>query len=263
MKKIILISLLFITSVFGYNFNGTWTNTSPTSYNDPIRLKIYKNTITPYIKRGNNIAKLRAKKATNTGNGLFEAWGFRDKNLVIFAKPINSYKIKVIVKKINVTQRKITTKNFIFTNKSKLANTKAKKRYAGRWVNYNSFSAISRLQIRQKSGKIYVKAWRPTRFGEQYLGTAIASVKGSRLYINWRKNNIKVKANMIGLNFNKFQNRYNKLRLNLTAYNTRNGVSNSQTIYFRRSNTLPTIGRPIMKTIKVGPLDINIMTNSY
>jgi hypothetical protein len=263
MKKIVLVLTLFISTVFGYNYNGTWTNTSPTSYNDPIQLKISNTTVTPFIKRGNKIAKLKSKKATNTGSGLYEAWGFRNKNIALFIKPINSYKIKVYLKKINVTQRKITTKTFIFSNKKRVLNRKTKKRYAGSWVNSSPFSAISRLKIKQQNGAIIVRAWRPVARGEVYLGAAKARVKNGRLYINWKKRNLVVNANITGLNLNRNSNQFTKLRLNIKAYNRRNGITNSQTIYLRRANRLPVIGRPIMKTLKVGPLDINLMINSY
>ena len=263
MKKIVLIMTLLISSVFGYNYNGTWTNTSTPNYNDPIQLKITDKKVTPYIKRGSKVAKLKTKKATNTGNGLFEAWGFGNRNLVLYIKPINSYKIKVYVKKINVAKRSILTKTFIFTNKKRVSNVRAKKRYAGLWVSQSPFSAISKLRIKQENGKMIIKAWRPTRYGQEYLGAARARVKNGKLYINWKKGNLTVKANIVGLRFNKSQNRYNRLQLNLTAYNNRNGITNSQTIYLRRANTLPNNGLPYIKKIKVGPLDINIMTNSY
>jgi hypothetical protein len=263
MKKIVLTMALLISSVFGYNYNGTWTNTSPASYNDPIQLKITNTTITPFIKRGSKVARLKSKKATNTGSGLYEAWGFRDKNLAIFIKPINSYKIKVYLKKINTTQRKIVTKTFIFSNKKRVYNKRTKKRYEGSWVNSSPFSAISRLNIKQRNGSIIIKAWRPRGGGEEYLGAAKARVKNGRLYIDWKKRNLVVKANITGLNLNRNTNRFNKLRLNLTAYNRRNGISNSQTIYLRRANRLPVIGRPIIKTLKVGPIDINMMIQSY
>jgi len=263
-KKIVFISTLLISSVFGYNYNGTWVNKSPTNNNDPIQLKITNSNVTPYVKRGANIAKLKTKKATNTGTGLFEAWGYKNRNLAIFIKPINSYTVKVYVKKINVAKKRMATKSFIFKNKSRLNHINTKKRYSGSWVNQSPFSAISRLNIVQKNGKIVVKAWRPTRYGEQFLGTSTAKVKGSKLYLNWKRNNMSVKANISGLNYNSKKNRYNKLKLSLTAYNSRNGVSSSQTIYLRRvANRLPNIGRPMSKHIKVGPLDINIMTNSY
>jgi hypothetical protein len=264
MKKIILIMTLLLTSVFGFNYNGTWVNNSPTNNNDPLQLKITNSNVTPYIKRGVHIARLKTKKATNTGRGLFEAWGYKNRNLALFIKPINSYTIKVYAKKINVVRHRIVTKTFIFKNKSRLGRITTKKRYAGSWVNQSPFSAISRLRIKQKNGQIIVNAWRPTRFGEQYLGAATARVKGSKLYLNWKRDNIAVTANITGLNYNRKRDRYNKLKLNLTASNSRNGVTSSQTIYLRRANNLPEMARPLInKHLKVGPLDINIMTNSY
>jgi len=263
MKKIVLIITLLLTSVFGFNYNGTWVNNSPTNNNDPIQLKITNSNVTPYIKRGTHLAKLKTKKATNTGRGLFEAWGYKNRNLALFIKPINSYTIKVYAKKINVAKHRIVTKTFIFKNKGRQSVIRTKKRYAGSWVNQSPFSAISRLRIKQQNGKVIVKAWRPTRFGEQYLGAATARVKGGKLYLNWKRDSISVKANITGLNYNSKRGRYNKLKLNLTAYNSRNGVTSSQTIYLRRSNDLPDYGRPLNKRIKIGPLDINIMTNSY
>jgi len=261
MKKIVLIITLLLTSVFGYNYNGNWVNTSETTYNDPVRLKIKNSNITPFVKIGSRIAKLKTKQATDTGKGLFEAWGFQDKNVILFIKPINSYTIKVYVKKIYVNKKKILTKIFIFKNKHRQGKIKAKKRYAGSWINQSPFSAISRLRIKQENGKIIVKAWRPTDLGEQYLGAATARVRNEKLHLNWKKNHISVTANITGLNY--FDGRYNKLKLDLTAYNSRNGTNSSQTIYFKRLDDLPARGRPVNRHLKVGPIDINIMTNSY
>ncbi len=268
MKKIIIGITFLFTSIFAFNYNGEWINKSDTSYNDPVKLIIKDKVVTPYIKRGVKIAKLKPKKATNIGNGLFEAWGFRDKNLVLVIKPINSYKLKVYLKKIYVSKRVIYTKSFIFINKNRIINKKIKSRFIGDWKNNDPLSAISRLKIIKRANDLIIKAWRPINGYEEFLGASKANIKGNTLYLRWKKGNILVKATIKGYNYNSVSNKYNLLKLNIKATNLSTGLTNEQIIYLKRfyntsSQSVPSIGKPIKKHYKVGPLDINLLINSY
>ncbi len=265
MKRIILLLTFLISSTFAYNYNGTWINQSSTTFNDPVKLTIKNGYVTPYIKRGSQVAKLKSKKATNTGTGLFEAWGFRTKNLALFIKPINSYKIKVYAKKIDVDKRAIYTKTFIFTNKTRLSTKRIKNRYVGVWKTNSPFSAISKLRIEKRGNDLIVKAWRPTAEGPLYLGAAKARVKGKKLYLNWKRRHLAVSAVISGLQYDSRHNRYNQLKLYIKAKNLRSGLVSEQTIYLKRRHTAqsPIYRETTQKHYKVGPLDINLLINSY
>ncbi len=268
MKKIVLIVTFLVSSIFAYNYNGEWVNQSGASYNDPVKFVIKNGLVTPYIKRGHKVARLKTKKATNTGTGLFEAWGFRNKNLALYIKPINSYKLKVYAKKIDVNKRVIYTKTFIFKNKKRLTNKVIKNRYIGVWKNNSPFSAISKLRIIKRGNDLIVKAWRPVEGGQLYLGAAKARIKGNKLYLTWKRRNILVNATISGLKYDSVTNRYNQLKLYIRAKNLRTGLVSEQTIYLNRrgnrdSCVVPAVGRPVSKHYKVGPLDINVLINSY
>ena len=243
-----------------------WVNQGKVQYNDPIKFSIKNGSITPFIKRGTRVAKLKTKKATNTGVGLFEAWGFRNKNLALFFKPINSYTLKVYVKKIDVSKRVIYTKTFLFKNQARLNNRVVKKRYVGIWKNNTPFSPISKLRITKKGNDLIVKAWRPTENGPLYLGAAKARIKGNKLYLTWKQRGILVNATITGMKYDSINNRYNQLKLYIKAKNLRTGLSSEQTIYLNRHHkrhNVPQTGRPVSKHYKVGPLDVNLLINSY
>ena len=261
MKKIIFAFLALAVSAFGFNYSGTWVNKSVAKYNDPIKLKINGNSVTPYIKRGANSVKLKRKVATNTGNGLFEAWGFGYKNLVLFIKPINSNKIKVYEKKIDTKKRIVITRSFIFKKRASL-NKKLKKAFVGNWRSTDPFSAVSKLNIRVVDNQVFVRAWRKIYNHEEPLGLAEARYYNKALYITWYKGNLIVKATITGLHYDVNLNRYKTLKLSLKVKNINNGLENSQIIYFKRKTLRPPL-RPFKKHIKVGPVDINLLINSY
>ncbi len=265
MKKIVLLITFLMSSIFAYNYNGVWVNQNRVGYNDPIKISIKNGVVTPFIKRGQRVAKLKSKKATNTGNGLFEAWGFRNKNLALFIKPINNYTLKVYAKKIDVRKRVIYTKTFTFKNRSRLLSKQVLNRYIGVYKNSSPFSAISKINIVKNGNNLIVKAWRRVDNEEHYLGAAKAKVVGKKLYLRWKKGNILVRATINGVKYNSVQNRYSQLQLSLRAKNLRSNLENRQTIYLQRvaKSALPHIGRPVMKHYKVGPLDINLLINSY
>ena len=260
MKKIIFTYITTVGLLFGYNFNGVWVNKSGAKYNDPIKLAIKGSYVTPFIKRGNKIYKLKQKRATNIGGKeLFEAWGFGYKNLVLLIKPINRFKIKVIAKKIDTKAKKVVTKSFIFSNRQKVINSIKKSRFIGNWVGGNQFSALSRVAIRLENGKLLVKAWRPSNRGDIYIGSSIAKIRGNKLFATWHKDNLVINANFTGIGV--INNRYKKLKVNISAKNLTNGLSNWQTMYLIKSK--PNISKPQIRHIKVGPVDINLLINSY
>jgi len=261
MKKIILLLMLSAISVFGFNYNGTWINKSVAKYNDPIKLNISANNIAPYLKRGNKIVKLKTKKSTNVGTGLFEAWGFGYKNLVLYIKPINSQKIKVYEKKIDTQKKIVITRSFIFMKKSTY-NNRLKKAFIGNWESTDQFSAISKLNIRVVNNKIYVRAWKQSLNRERPLGLAQAKYYNNKLHITWYRGDLVVNATISGFNYNSNNNRYQTLKLFLKAKNINSGLENRQVIYLKKRVLKPT-PRPIQKHIKVGPIDINMLLNSY
>ncbi len=261
MKKILLILLSTLFAV-AYNFNGIWLNQKrvEAKYNDPIKIVIKNGTLTPYIKRsGKKIAKLKPKYATKVQNLLYEAWGFENKSLVLLIQPLNSTKIKVIAKKIDLSKKKILTKIFYFKKyTSSSAKTKA---FLGTWVNYNPFSAVSKMKISLYKNDIIIKAWRPVENKNQYLGAATATIKGNKLYIRWIKQNLIVKATIVGEKY--YNNSYHQLRMYIKATNSYTGISNEQTIIFKRKNQITPPPKPYIKHIKLGPIDLNLLIKSY
>jgi len=267
MKRVLLILSALAVSAFGYNYNGTWINKSTSKYNDPIVLKISETTISPYIKRGDSKVRLKSKTATNTGNGLYEAWGFGSKNLVLYIKPINSSKIKVYEKKIDTSRHIVISRSFIFEKKAAI-NRSVKKRYTGNWRSTSAFSAISKLTVRNVDGSLYVRAWKNTARGQKALGLARAKYYGNALHLTWYKGNLVVNATIKGLNYNSRTNRYRTLQLNLSAKNINTGLTNRQVINFKRGRIhvgrpIYREDRPIRKHLKIGPVDVNLLINSY
>jgi len=264
MKKIMLLFIVTLSMAFGFNFNGTWINKSATKYNDPVKLKITNsNVVRPYIKRSGGIAKLKAKRATKVGNELYEAWGFGNKNLVLLIKPINKYKIRVIAKKIDVANKKIITKSFIFANAARQNYITYKKRYIGTWRSTSSFSALSKISISQENGALYIKAWKRDRYGIRYMGKSKANVINGKLKTTWQRGNLYVSATISGYKLDRY-GKYKTIKMNLRATNLVTDITNSQTIYFNRiSSPTPNINKPQIKHIKVGPLDINLLIKSY
>ena len=264
MKKIILLLSVLFASAFGYNYSGTWINKSESRYNDPIKLKITGTTISPFIKRGSQQVRLKAKKATQTGTGLYEAWGFGAKNLVLYIKPLNSTKIKVYEKKIDTDRKIVISRSFIFVKKGSVVK-RIKKRFVGNWRSSSNFSAISKLTIREADGGIYVRAWKNGPRGVKPLGTAKAKYYNNALHITWYKGNLVVNATIKGLNYNAKTNRYRTLQLYISAKNINNGLTNRQTIYLKRARVGIPEPRfnPYKKHIKIGPVDVNLLINSY
>ena len=260
MKRVILLLAIFASMAFGYNYSGTWKNNTGASYNDPIILKISNNKVTPILKRGDKRVALKGKVATNIGNGLFEAWGHGYKNLVLLIKPINSNKLRVYAKKIDTNKKKVITKSFVFVKKR--APKSVRKRFIGNYKSTSSFSAIKKITIREIEGKLYVRAWRNTRNGLKPLGVARAKFYNNRLHMTWNRRNLIVEATIKGYNYNKRLNRYRNLELSIKATNLNNGLTNTQTMQLRRVN-VDTTPKPIYKRIKIGPVDVNLMINSY
>ena len=263
MKKLLLMVLMF-SWAFGFNYNGVWINKSAYQYNDPIKLQIKRERVTPFLYRNSKLVKLKTKKSTNTGVGLYEAWGFGYKNLVLFIKPINKNTIKVYEKKIDTNKKVVISRSFIFKRKNAIIKS-IKKRFIGNWSSTDSFSAISKLTVRLLDGKVFVRAWRNTPRGQIPLGIARAKFYNNKLHITWYKGNLVVNATITGLNYNAQTNRYKTLKLYLKAKNLNNNLTNTQTIYFKKNSIdLP---RPmydgIRKHIKLGPVDINLLINSY
>ncbi len=262
MKRVFLLLAVLAASAFGFNYSGTWVNKSSYKYNDPIKLKISGTAITPYLYRDEHIVKLKRKNATKTGTGLFEAWGFGAKNLVLYIKPINSTKIKVYEKKIDTNRKIVVTRSFIFRKKGAV-NSNIKNRYVGNWKSTGAFSAISKLTIRKVDNQLYVRAWKNTGGGQRPLGLARAKYYSNALQITWYKGNLVVKAKITGMNYNPSTKKYQTLKLDLRAKNLNSGIENRQTIYFSRNREIYAPVKPIRKRIKLGPLDINLLINSY
>ncbi len=271
MKRVILLLTIFVAYAFGYNYTGTWINKSESSYNDPVKLEIKGTTVRPVIKRGSKVVALKSKKATKVGNELFEAWGFGSKNLVLYIKPINSNKIRVTEKKIYTNKKVVYTKTFIFTKKA--APISIRKRFVGNYRSSGAFSAISRVSIQNIDGKIFVRAWKRHNGRVKPLGSARAKLYNNKLHIIWKRKNLVVNATIKGYNYNSRINRYKNLELDVRAKNLKNGLTNRQTMQLRRGSVkvpprpiaTPRANhpRPIYKKIKIGPVDLNLMINSY
>jgi hypothetical protein len=234
MKRVFLLIAILSAWAFGYNYSGTWVNKSATNYNDPVKLVITGTKVKPFIRRGEDSAALKVKNATNVGSGLFEAWGHGGKNLILFIKPINSYKLRVIAKKIDVNRKKILTKSFIFAKKGAVT-VSMKKRFVGNYKGGNSFSAINKLSIRLVDGQLFVRAWKRRNGTLVPLGVARAKLYNNRLHITWNKGGLVVDATIRGYNFSSSSNRYRNLELSINATNLNNGLSNSQTMQLRRA----------------------------
>ena len=261
MKRVLLIFTLMFSWAFAYNYSGIWINKSESRYNDPIKLKIQNHTITPFLKRGSQNIRLKSKNATDTGTGLFEAWGFGAKNLVLYIKPINSSKIKVYEKKIDTDRKIVITRSFIFVKQANIIK-KLKKRFIGNWRSSNPLSAVSKLTIRLIDNNIYIRAWRKTAYGIEPLGVAKAKFYNNTLHISWYKNNLIANATIKGLNYSSLENRYNTLKLDLRIENADSGLVNREIIYFKRAK-FKDFQKRYKKHIKVGPVDVNLLINSY
>lgn len=232
MKRILTLLAMLTFIAFGYNFNGTWINKTDSNYNDPVKLIIKNGRITPLLNRNGDYVRLKTKAATRVGNGYFEVWGFKNKSIALNITPINRTKIRVVAKKIIPARKHITTKSFLFTRKGVATNLN---QFVGRYRirNNNLFSAISRLHIYKNGGKLYVKAWRNTPRGERALGIAPARLVGNRLYMEWERGEIYVKANIRGLRKNR-ANRFQRIRLNIEARNLRTNIYNKTAVILKR-----------------------------
>jgi hypothetical protein len=232
MKRIFILLGMLSYLAFGYNFNGTWINKTGAGFNEPVKLVIKGDYISPTIKRGSTFYKLKTKAASRAANGYFEVWGFKNKSMALFITPNNSRQIEVLFKKINPNRKSVITKRFIFARKGAPVNLR---QFTGSYHSRhnNLFTAISRVTIFKEQGRLYVKAWRNTPRGERALGVARARLKGDRLYMVWEKRNIYVKANIKGIKKNA-QNRFKKIQLNIEARNLRTNVYNRQTIILKR-----------------------------
>jgi len=232
MKRILTLLALLSYLAFGYNFNGTWINKTGAHYNDPVKLIIKNGNISPLLNRNGDYVRLKTKHATRAGNSYFEVWGFKNKSLALFISPVNSSKIRVIAKKINPLTKRIITKSFLFARKGVATHLN---QFIGNYRsrNNNLFTAISRLHIYKQRGKLYVKAWRNTARGERPLGITQARLVGNRLYMEWERGPILVKANIRGLTKGN-GNRFRKIRLSIEARNLRTNIYNKQTIILKR-----------------------------
>jgi hypothetical protein len=252
--------MVFASLAFGYNYNGFWKNSSITSYNDPIVLKINGNRVSPILERGEKRVALKTKVATNVGSGLFEVWGYGYKNLVLFIKPINSTKVRVIAKKVDTKRKRVITKSFVFVKKSPPQSIR--KRFIGNYISSSNFSAIKKITVREVDGKLFVRAWKNTRYGLKPLGVARAKLYNNRLHLTWNRGNLMVEATIKGYNYSSKINRYRNLELRVKATNLDTNLTNSQTIQLaRRSVSVPP--QPIYRKFKIGPVDVNLMINSY
>ncbi len=234
MKRIFTLLALLSYLAFGYNFNGVWINKTGANYNDPVKIIIKNGKVTPLLNRNGDYVRLKTKYATHAGNGYFEVWGFKNKSIALFIAPVNSSKIRVIAKKINPAKKRIITKSFLFARKGRAINLN---QFVGdyRSRHNNLFTAISRIHIYKSGGKLYVKAWRNTARGERPLGIAPARLVGNRLYMEWEKRAILVKANILGLRKNG-SHRFQKIQLTLEARNLRTNIYNKQTLVLTRDN---------------------------
>ena len=260
MKKVLLLLTIFASLAFGYNYNGVWKNASATEYNDPVILKIKNNKVSPILKKRDRRVALKSKATTNVGSGLFEAWGHGQKNLVLFIKPINNRKLRVIAKKIDTQRKRVITKSFIFTKNRPPKSIR--KKYIGNYKSLSNFSAIKKVAIREVDGKLFVRAWKNTRNGLKPLGVARAKLYNNKLHMTWNRCNLMVEATIKGYNYNSRVNRYRNLELNIKATNLNTGLTNRQTMQLRRGSVIVP-PQPIRRRIKIGPVDVNLMINSY
>jgi hypothetical protein len=234
MRNIIATILLTFGLLYGYNFSGTWVNKSKADFNDPTKLIIKnKNLVTPYIKRGSKIYRLKSKHSTKLGNILFETWGFDKSAVSILIKPIDKKKIRVIVKKIYVLKKKIITKKFIFINKDRKNRENIKKRFLGVYSSHNDFSAVTRVKFFTLDNRLFVKAWQRGK----YIGKAEAKVKRGKLHMEWRDGDLKVYATVKGYSYDKNLKRYKKIKLSLSARNSFSGLVTSQIIILSRKDS--------------------------
>ncbi len=262
MKRVIFLVAMFASLAFGYNYNGVWKNSNIANYNDPIVLKINGNSVKPILKRGDRRVALKSKVATNVGNGLFEAWGYGYKNLVLFIKPINKRKLRVVAKKIDTQRKRVITKSFVFVKKSPPVSVR--KRYIGNYRSTSNFSAIKKIAIREVDGRLFVRAWKNTRDGLRPLGVARAKLYNNRLHMTWNRGDLVVDATIRGYNYSSRLNRYKNLELNIKATNLNTGLTNRQTIQLSRGGVhVPPQPQPIHRRFKIGPVDVNLMINSY
>jgi len=264
MKRVIFLLAVFASLAFGYNYSGIWKNSSEIGYNDPIMLKIKGNTVSPILQRGDRRVALKAKVATNVGNELFEAWGYGYKNLVLLIKPINSRKLRVVAKKIDTKRKRVYTRSFVFVKKAPPQSIR--KRFIGNYRSTSNFSAIKKIAIREVDGKLFVRAWKNTRNGLRPLGVARAKLYNNRLHMTWNRRNLVVEATIKGYNYSKRLNRYKNLELSIKATNLNNGLTNRQTMQLRRAEVrVPSQPQPqpIYRKFKIGPVDVNLMINSY
>ncbi len=267
MKRVILTIVMFITYAFGFNYSGTWINKSDISYNDPIKLKIENRSIRPIIKRGDKIVALKKKETTIVGNELYEAWGFGSKNLVLLIKPITKNKIRVIEKKIYTNKKVIYTKSFLFVRKEPIINIK--KRYLGNYRSSSSFSAISRISIKEIDGELFVRGWKKGRYKDRPLGIAKAKLYNNKLHITWRKKDLIVSATIKGYNYNPNNNKFRNLQLDIKERDINSELTNRQTIQLKRGlvkfppRVVTQSPQSIYKKFKIGPVDVNLMINSY
>jgi len=261
MKRFFLIIAMLSVWAFGYNYSGTWINKSETNYNDPVRLIIKGKNVKPILKRGSKRVALKGKNTTNVGNGLFEAWGYGYKNLVLYIKPINSTKLRVTAKKIDLNKKRVITKSFIFKKKSN-PTIGIRKRFVGNFKSMSNFSAIKKITIREVDGRLFVRAWKNTANGVKPLGVARAKLYDNKLHMTWNRGNLVVSATIKGYNYNSNKRRYNNLELSIKATNLNTGLTNRQTIQLKRGFIAVT-PQPIYRKMKIGPVDVSFMINSY
>ena len=260
MRRLILLLMLFASMAFGYSYSGIWKNSSAVGYNEPVILKIGGNKVSPILQRGDRRVALKSKLTTNVGSGLFDVWGYGYKNLVLFIKPINSYKLRVVAKKVDTKRKRVVTKSFVFIKQQ--SPHSIKRQFIGNYKSSSNFSAIKKIAIRDIDGRLFVRAWRNTRDGLKALGVARAKIYNNRLHMTWDRGNLSVEATIRGYNYSRRINRYRNLELYVKATNLRTGLTNTQTIQLRRGDVdIPP--RPIYKKLKIGPVDVNLMMNSY
>lgn len=235
MKRILTLIGLLSIFLFGYSANGTWINNNKAGYKEIVQLTIKNGVVTPLVNIGHNrFAKLKTKRATPANSGLFEAWGFKNRNLALFLRPINANRLKVVAKNINTQNRTIRTKILYFTKK-RAPHKSFNRQFIGNYHSKDLFSAISTVKIFQRGGQLYVKAWRNTPRGQRVLGTSRARLKNGKLHMRWQRGNIIVHAKIWGYRKNS-RNTYRKIQLFIKAKNLRFGQSKKQIINLRRDN---------------------------
>lgn len=233
MKKIVTLMGLLSLFLFGYSTNGTWINKNGAGYKQIVQLKIKNGAITPLVNIGRKrFAKLKTKQATLVNRGLFEAWGFKNRNLALYVTPIDANRLRVVEKDINTQKRTIRTKIFYLTKK-RAPQISFKRQFIGNYRSGDIFSAISRVKVFQRGGQLYVKAWRNTPRGQRVLGTSLARLKNGKLHMRWQRGNILVHAKIWGYRKNS-QNRYQKIQLFIKAKNLQFGQTKKQIINLRR-----------------------------